>query len=138
MTPINLYKDAHLFVAAVRVIQHRRETPPAIEEVCDLIGLSKERGLFLLRRLVEEKIVETVLQNDIDRIFIKDHLKIELFQEMQETSNLDKALEAFQAKRGQMDKKVGAIRASQQKKQQDLFANLESKLKSGLKSRSDM
>jgi hypothetical protein len=136
MVTINLYSDAHLFVAAVRVIQHRRKTPPEIEEVCELLGLSKERGLYLLRRLVQEAIVETVAQHDSNRIFIKDHLKIELLQQAQEASNLDKALEAFQAKRGQMDKKVGAIRASQQKKQQDLFADLESKLKGGLKSKS--
>ena len=137
MVTINLYSDAHLFVAAVRVIQHRRKTPPEIEEVCELLGLSKERGLYLLRRLVEEAIVETVAQQDSNRIFIKDHLKIELLQQAQEVSNLDKALEAFQAKRGQMDKKVDAIRASQQKKQQDLFADLESKLKGGLKSKSE-
>ena len=137
MVTINLYSDAHLFVAAVRVIQHRRKTPPEIEEVCELLGLSKERGLYLLRRLVQEAIVETVAQHDSNRIFIKDHLKIELLQQAQEASHLDKALEAFQAKRGQMDKKVDAIRASQQKKQQDLFADLESKLKGGLKSKSE-
>ena len=56
----DLYTTAHLFVAAVRLLDHRDGAPPPVESVCELLNYSNEKGSYLLNRLKELGIVETV------------------------------------------------------------------------------
>ena len=60
MKPTDLYTTAHLFVAAVRVLDHQEGAPPSLEAVCRLLDFSEEKGSYLLNRLRELKIVGTV------------------------------------------------------------------------------
>lgn len=41
---LSLYESAHLFVAAVRLLTHKDQSPPDIDQVCDMLSLSQERG----------------------------------------------------------------------------------------------
>ena len=125
----NLYATAHLFTAAVRVLEHRDGTPPALEAVCQLLNFSEEKGGFLLNRLKELGIVDTVQSGFNDRIVVADYLAIEDLPRDTEESRLEQELKKFKKGRNAMEEKVASIKAQQDQKKQDLFAEIEKKLK---------
>ena len=53
MQTTKTYHHAHLFVAAIRILDHQKSTPPTIEDVCQLVNFSLERGHFICNQLVE-------------------------------------------------------------------------------------
>ena len=133
METIKTYHNAHLFVSAVRVLEHQKSSPPLIEDVCKLLSFSLEHGHFLCKKLEEMGIVEVVEGGYGKRLFIKDHLALENIPRDGRESRFDEALKAFQSSRKAYEKKVATIKADQEKKKQHLFADLEKKLKQDLK-----
>ena len=133
MKTIKTYHDSHLFVSAIRVLDHQKSAPPAIEEVCSLLGFSLEQGHFICNKLVEMGIVEIVEGAYGMRLFIKDHTLIEKIPTSDQESKLDEALKRFKSTRKGHAEKVASIQADQTEKRKNLFADLEKKLKSGLK-----
>jgi hypothetical protein len=133
MKTINTYHDSHLFVSATRVLDHQKSAPPAIEDVCSLLGFSLERGHFICNKLVEMGIVEIVEGAYGMRLYIKDHTLIEEIPTSDHESKLDEALKRFKSSRKGYAEKVASIQANQKEKRKNLFADLEKKLKSGLK-----
>lgn len=133
---VDLYTEAHLFVAAIRILSHRKKAPPALDHVCHNLGISLERGGFILRRLVKEDIVEVVKQPHGDRLFVRTHLNIENFKGQQTPTDLDKALAKFRSEKQTASKKIESIRADQAKKKKDLFAKLNDQLKTAQKAKS--
>lgn len=125
----DLYTTAHLFVAAVRVLDHRDGAPPSLEAVCRLLDYSDEKGSFLLNRLKEPGIVDTVQSGFNDRIVVGNHLAIEELPRDYEESRLEQELKKFKQGRDAMQAKVASIKAQQDRKKQDLFAEIEKKLK---------
>lgn len=132
MQAAKLYKNAHLFVAAVRVLEHRNAAPPSIEEVCEMLAISVEQGSYICRKLQELAAVEMVEGAYGPRLFIKNHLKLEEIPVEEEKDRLGEALKAFQTSRQQHSQKVAAIRKGQQQKKKSLFADLEKQLKEKL------
>ena len=129
MKPADLYTTAHLFVAAVRLLDHQDGAPPALESVCRLLGYSEEKGSYLLNRLKELAIVDTVKSGFNDRIVVGDHLAIEDLPRDTEESRLEQELKKFKQGKNVMEEKVASIQAQQNQKKQDLFAEIEKKLK---------
>lgn len=126
------YTNAHLFTAAVRILDAQKKQPPTANDVCTLLKWSLEQGRLILRRMVEAGILELTTQAFEDRIFIKDHLAIENYKDAKKVDQLDQALKKFQTERKKMDAKVEAIKSAQHKKQAKLFSDLEEQLKAGL------
>jgi hypothetical protein len=129
MKPNDVYTTAHLFVAAVRVLDHRDGAPPSLEAVCRLLDYSDEKGNYLLNRLKEPGIVDTVKSGFNDRIVVGNHLAIEELPRDNEESRLEQELKKFQKGRDAMQEKVASIKAQQDQKKQDLFAQIEKQLK---------
>ena len=125
----DLYTTAHLFVAAVRLLDHRDGAPPPVESVCELLNYSNEKGSYLLKRLKELGIVETVESGFNDRIVVANHLAIEDLPRDAEESRLEQELKKFRQGKNVMEEKVKGIKAQQDQKKQDLFADIEKKLK---------
>ena len=132
MQATKLYKKAHLFVAAVRVLDHRNAAPPSIEEVCEMLSFSVEQGSYICRKLQEQAALEMVESAYGPRLFVKDHLKLEEIPAQEEEDRLGAALKEFQSSRQQHSQKVAAIRKDQQARQKNLFADLEKQLKKNL------
>ena len=88
----DLYTTAHLFVAAVRVLDHQDGAPPALSAICRLLGYSDEKGSYLLNRLKEQGIVDTLKSGFTDRIVVGDHLAIEELPRDTEESRLEQEL----------------------------------------------
>jgi hypothetical protein len=132
METIKYYDNAHLFVSAIRVLEHQKSAPPLIEDVCSLLSFSLEKGHFICKKLEEMGIVEVVKGGYGTRLFIKDHLAIENIPKEGQESRLEEALRAFQSSKNVYQKKVESIKADQEKKKQNLFADIEKKLKQDL------
>lgn len=124
------YNEAHLFVAAVRILQHLKCSAPPIEEVCTMLNVSVESGLVVSRKLKKLGIIEVIEDPFSTRIVIANHLEIEnLPKEIKKEDSLSKDIEMFMAKKKNMDQKVEDIQAALKKKKQDLFNDIEKKMK---------
>ena len=133
MKTIKTYHHSHLFVSAIRILDYQKSTPPAIEDVCNLLSFSLEQGHFICNKLMEMGIVEIVEGAYGMRLFIKDHTLLEEIPRSDQESKLDEALKQFKSSRKGYAKKVASIQADQKEKRKNLFADLEKKLKYGLK-----
>ncbi len=72
-----LQKDAHLIVAAIRVLSHREGRAPRPDEVAELLGLPPavlRISLAALQDLGIVALVESAFDNHVE---IRDHLRIE-------------------------------------------------------------
>ena len=125
----NLYTNAHLVVATIRVLTHQKSAPPSIDAVCQALSISLEHGNFICNKLAETGIVEIVEGAYGTRLFIKDHLKIEDIPKGDKVSGFEEELKKFQNSKKNFTKKIESFQAKQAKKQKDLFAELEKKLK---------
>lgn len=127
---MDAYTEAHLFVAAIRVCGNKTSATPTIEEICALLDCSVEHGHTVCRKLKEKGIVDTMETPFSFKVSITDHLAIELLpkEEVKEDS-FAKEIEAFQANKRDMDEEVAAIQAEIDRKKQDMFAEMEAKLK---------
>jgi hypothetical protein len=125
----DLYTTAHLFVAAVRVLDHQEGAPPSLAAVCRMLDYSDEKGSYLLNRLKELAIVDTVKSGFEVRLVVGDHLAIETLPRNTEESRLEQELKKFKQGKDVMQEKVASIKAQQAQKKQDLFAEIEKKLK---------
>ena len=127
----DFYSDAHLVVAAIRVLTHQNSTPPSMDQVCRIISFSLEQGNFICKKLKEIGIVDVVEGGFGTRLFIKNHLKIEEIPRGKKEDKLGEALKEFQNSKKDFTREVESFQAKQAKKQKDLFAELEEKLKKG-------
>ena len=71
------YTEAHLFVAAIRLLQHQKQTPPAIEDVCKTLDVSVEAGLAVCRKLQKSSIVTMSEDPFSIKLGVDNHLEIE-------------------------------------------------------------
>lgn len=127
---MDAYTEAHLFAAAIRVLQHQAGCPPKLEDVCAMLGFSIEVGHTLCRRLEKLGIIETFADPFSLKLAVANHLEIEnLPRKAEEESSLARELEKFQSEKKNADQKVAAIQAEMAKKRQDLFADIEAKFK---------
>ena len=127
--PATPYDDAHLLVAAIRVLTYRNAAPPSVEEICDLLKVSLEKGNRLCRRLGEGDIIEIVEGAYGTKLFVKNHLAVEKISREPQEDAFKGELKKFQDARKQISQKVEAIQAKQAEKQKALFAELEKKFK---------
>lgn len=131
-----LYDDAHLFISAIRIITHQEHSPPDLAKVCQALNLSQERGGFLCRRLAEIGAVEMIQGAYGDRLFVRDHLKVEDLPREAPADRLQDELDRFQEAQKGLTTKVKNIRAEQARKQKDLFSEMEKKLRQAIDNQS--
>lgn len=123
------YNEAHIFVAALRVMQHN-SNDNRIEGVCELLNMSTEAGLSICRRLEKLGIVKTMQDPFSLRVAVEDHLAIEkLPRQREQGDQLARELQAFRAKKRDMDSQVESIQEELARKRKSMFSDLEKKLK---------
>ncbi len=89
------YRQGHLVVAAVRVLAHRHERPPTIEEIAELTGVSDEIIGLLVRSLAGLNIVRTITSPFETRVEITDHIGLEELPADEEASAFAGEVDAF-------------------------------------------
>jgi hypothetical protein len=128
----DLYSQAHLMVAAIRVFEHNNSRPPTIDDLCRMINFSIEKGNFICRKLEEINVIEAVEGTYGTRLFVRDHLNIEDIPRGEADNNFEDELKKFQESQKAISQKVESFQAKQKQKKKDLFAEMEKKLKKEL------
>ncbi|MCK5508442.1 MAG: hypothetical protein KAI50_07975 [Desulfobacterales bacterium] len=128
----DFYSEAHLVVAAIRILEHQNSASPSIDEVCRTISFSLEQGNFVCRKLKEINIIEVVEGAFGTKLFIKNHLLLEKIPQGATEDNLEKELKKFQSDKKNHIEKIKLFQTEQKKKKKDLFAELEKKFKKDL------
>lgn len=124
------YNEAHLYVAAIRVLQHQFGAPPSLDDVCKLLSVSVESGHAVCRDLTKRGIIETAEDPFSIKLSVAAHLEIEKIpQGEKKDASLAEELAKFQAKKKNMDEKVASIQAEISKKKKDMFSDIEAKFK---------
>ncbi len=126
---IDFYDEAHLFVAAIRVLAHQKGAPPSVEEVCQLLSRSLDWGSTVAGKLSKTGAVIVTETPYNVKLFVGNHLKLEEISKEKKESGIDKEIEKFRKSRQDITNKVESVQAELDKKKQDLFADLEKKLK---------
>ena len=129
---IDLYDEAHLLVAAIRIFNHLNSRPPTVDDLCQTIHISLERGNLICRKLEELEIVEAVAGSYGSRWYIKDHLKLEDIPRGEPASKLEDELKKFQDSQKALSQKIESMKAEHKQKKKNLFADMEKKLKQEL------
>ena len=132
MQGTDLYSYAHLVVAAIRVLEHQKTIPPSIDDICQILSFSPERGNLICRKLHEIGIIDVVEGAYGTRLFIKNHLLIEEIQKGTRESGLEKELKKFKEAKKDYTQKIESLQAEQAEKRKSLFSEIEKKLKKGL------
>jgi hypothetical protein len=128
----NLYSQAHLIIAGIRVYEHLNSRPPTVEDVCRVINFSIEQAHFICRKLREYDIIKAVEVSYDTRLFINDHLKLEDLPREEPESKLETDLKKFQDTQKAFSRKIESFQAQQKQKKKDLFAEMEKKIKEEL------
>jgi len=126
---MNAYTEAHLFVAAIRILQHQQSILPSLEGVCKMIDISIESGHTIVRSLERLGIIEVLEDPYSIKLSVADHLAIEKIEGHEEENSLAKELEVFQAKKQNSEKKIADIQAQIDQKKKDMLSDLETKFK---------
>ncbi len=125
----DFYSQAHLIVAAIRVLEHKSRTGPSVEAICDLLDLSVEQGYRVVNKLRDMEIVKIMTGSYGTRIYITDHTAIENIDPDEKADTLEQEIAKFQDNRKEIEQRVEEFRTTQEQKQKDLFAELEEKFK---------
>ena len=128
----DLYTAAHLLVAAIRVCEHQMSSPPTIDDISKILAKSLERSNYVCRKLEELGVIESIEGSYGNRLFVRDHLKIEDIPRDANETQLDEELQKFKDSQKALTEKIETIQAQQAKKKKDLFAEMEKKLKQKL------
>lgn len=129
---INFYDEAHLMVAAIRVFEHLNSRPPSVEELCQTINFSIEKGSLICRKLEDLGIIKAVEGSYGSRLYVNDHFKIEDIPRSEPESKMEDELKKFQDSQKAFSRKMETLQAEQKQKKKDLFADMEKKLKEEL------
>ena len=127
----DLYSNAHLVVAAIRIFTHKNSKHPSLNEICITLSFSLEQGNLICKKLKDLGIIDMVEGAFENQLFIKDHLKIEEIPRDKKEDRLEEALKKFKDSKKDFSKKIESFQAKQAEKQKALFAELEEKLKKG-------
>jgi hypothetical protein len=128
------YDEAHLIVAAIRILHHQKKSPPTIEDLSTLLGISVEAGLADCRTYEKKGILDIAEDPFSIKLGIADHLKIEeLSRDAEDENRLAAELEQFMNKKQDFNKKVDAIKAELEQKRKSLHNDIEEKLKKEMK-----
>lgn len=90
--------QAHLVVAAVRVLAHKTGRPPSVEEMAELLGWSRELTGHLVRALEGHGITRTLKSPFDVRVEVADHHKIDALPVEETGPRLQEEVDEFHAR----------------------------------------
>lgn len=125
------YDQGHLVVAAVRILEHRNEKPPTMEEIGELVGISHEVIGVVARALQGRGIVKILATPFDTRVEIADYLKLEELPREQMSAAMKSEVDAFLARSRSKKKEIESLFKSGvlEKEKKEKFAGLDQQLK---------
>ena len=132
----DLYTTAHLLVSAIRVYEHQKSTPPSIDNISHILMMSIEHCSYVCRKLKDLGIIESVEGSYGNRLFVRDHLKIEEIPRDADVRQMEAEVQKFKESQKALSERIETIQAKQAQKKKDLFAEMEKKFKQELEKKS--
>ncbi len=134
---MDTYTEAHLIVAAIRIHQHLKGSPPTIKEVCSSLQISEELGHSIARELKKQNILNVLEDPFSIKLTVANHLAIEnIPRKVSEKNSLQDELLKFQEQRKDLDQHAKNIQAEMERKKKAVFADIEEKFKKEMKKNS--
>jgi hypothetical protein len=125
------YAHGHLVVAAVRILEHRNEKPPTMEEIGELIGISHEVVGAVARALQSRGIVK-ILETPFDtRIEVAEHLGLEELPRDHSGAAMKSEVDAFLERSRTKQEEIESLfkEGAYEQEKKEKFAGLDQKLK---------
>lgn len=98
--------QAHLIAAAIRVLLHRHNRPPTPEEISDILSLSREIVLHIVRGMEARGILRSIETPFEIRIDIDDHLGIEKLPLESKGPDMGREIEDFHRRSEDRQKRI--------------------------------
>jgi len=73
----NLYEQAQLLTAGIRIYEHFNKRPPDLRELATFLRLAPEKVAIICKNLESNGIVGFIKSGSREALYIKDHKKIE-------------------------------------------------------------
>lgn len=128
-----LYEEAQILLAGIRLFRHREKRMPSLKELAGFIDFSVESVHHLCNRLEAIGAVERVRGAFEDRICLKDPLQAEVLREAADSPDIGEDVKKWKEQRksmlGQVEKRFSGEEEAKEK--EDLFSQIERKLKKG-------
>jgi|RhiMethySRZTD1v2_1073278.scaffolds.fasta_scaffold248380_2 hypothetical protein len=123
--------QAHLAVAAIRVLQHQEQRPPTVEEIASLLRFSKEYTGHLVRALDAAGIVQIIKSAFDQRVEVRDHHKIEALPAEEAGPGFKDEVDAFHQQFEAKQKKLQNLFDADERgdRQRQRFQNLDEDLR---------
>ena len=94
----DLYEQAHVFIAGIRVFEHLHGRPPTLQGISDLLKISEEELSLLARKLEDRSIIRVIQAGSQIRYSIADHTELEALPRGQQTSQMKDEITQFQSR----------------------------------------
>ena len=132
---MSLYEEAHLLVAAIRILELKKNTSPSLKDISELLGVNIDRVTRIANDLKPLDIVRMVDGPfESVNLVIQDHTKIEELSRTVRESNMEDEIRKFKEKsKNVYEDRVKAFKEENQKKEKALFEALQKKLKEEVK-----
>jgi len=128
MLPGDLYSQAHLFIAAIRVFEHLNHQPPSLKGLYDLLQVSEEELSRISRKLEEIGAISVIMSGGETRFTIRDYLKVEDLPQSDQTPKMEEEISMFKTKQESRLKEIEQSLAKKGDKS-SIFSELEKALK---------
>jgi DNA-binding transcriptional regulator GbsR (MarR family) len=128
MLPGDIYSQAHLFVAAIRVFEYLSHQPPSLKGLKDLLQVSEEELSRISRKLEEAGVIDVIMSGGEARFSIREHLKIEEFTRSIEAPKMEEEISQFKTKQESRLKEIEQSLAKKGDKS-SIFSEIEKALK---------
>lgn len=128
MLPGDLYSQAHLFIAAIRVFDHLHRQPPSLKGLSDLLHVSEEELSRISRKLEEQGIIGVIPSGGDARFTVRDHGRIEEFPRSVEAPRMEEEISQFKTRQESRLKDIEVSLARKGDKS-SVFTELEKALK---------
>lgn len=122
-------------VAALRLFLFKNRRPPSVRELSEMIDLSPEMGHYFCNRLSRLGVLEIVEAAFEERVYLKDHLKLEELPREEKASTMEAEVQKHLEEMQRHQEEIQRMQLSHQDRKKDLFSDLERQLKEGLKRR---
>jgi hypothetical protein len=124
----DLYEQAQVFVAGIRVFEYLHGRPPTLEGLSQILKISEEE-LSLLSRKLEDRFIVGVIKTGAEvRYGIADHLRIEDIPRGQTATKMKDEISQFQNKQAARLNEIEKTLGKSNEKAR-VFSDLEKALK---------
>jgi len=128
MKTTDLYEQAHIFLAGIRVFEHLHGRPPTLDGLSELLKISDEELSLLGRKLEDRSIIRVIQAGSQIRYSIADHTGVEDLPRGQQSSQMKDEISQFQSKQQSRLKEIEKTLGKSTDKAK-IFSDLDNALK---------